>query len=80
MKSIPGRASWRQSDSLFAGDCATAPPSGAAKEHLRDLADGEQSLDRQWRGDPKALPSFRAWARKLEAKPEYIVSATGDFA
>ena len=26
--------------------------------------------------DPKARPAFRAWARKLEAKPKYVVSAT----
>jgi len=26
--------------------------------------------------DPKARPAFRAWARKLEAKPKYVVSTT----
>ena len=26
--------------------------------------------------DPKARPAFRAWARKLEAKPKYVVSST----
>src|SRR5215472_11687046 len=26
--------------------------------------------------DPKARPAFRTWARKLEAKPKYVVSAT----
>ncbi|MBK9517980.1 MAG: dihydrofolate reductase family protein [Anaeromyxobacter sp.] len=26
--------------------------------------------------DPKAAPSDRAWARKLEAKPKYVVSTT----
>jgi dihydrofolate reductase len=26
--------------------------------------------------DPKAPPAFRSWARKLEAKPKYVVSAT----
>jgi dihydrofolate reductase len=26
--------------------------------------------------DPKARPAFRAWARKLEAKPKHVVSAT----
>ena len=26
--------------------------------------------------DPKARPAFRAWARKLEAKPKHVVSTT----
>ena len=26
--------------------------------------------------DPKAAPAFRSWARKLEAKPKYVVSST----
>jgi dihydrofolate reductase len=26
--------------------------------------------------DPKAPPAFRTWARKLEAKPKYVVSTT----
>ena len=26
--------------------------------------------------DPKAPPAFRTWARKLEAKPKYVVSST----
>jgi dihydrofolate reductase len=26
--------------------------------------------------DPKAPPAFRAWARKLEAKPKHVVSTT----
>jgi dihydrofolate reductase len=26
--------------------------------------------------DPRARPSHRAWARKLEAKPKYVVSTT----
>lgn len=26
--------------------------------------------------DPEARPAFRAWARKLEAKPKYVVSST----
>jgi dihydrofolate reductase len=26
--------------------------------------------------DPRARPVFRAWARKLEAKPKYVVSTT----
>jgi dihydrofolate reductase len=26
--------------------------------------------------DPKAPPAFRAWARKLEAKPKHVVSST----
>jgi dihydrofolate reductase len=26
--------------------------------------------------DPKAPPAFRTWARKLEAKPKHVVSAT----
>ncbi|HSM91666.1 MAG TPA: deaminase, partial [Anaeromyxobacteraceae bacterium] len=26
--------------------------------------------------DPKAKPADRAWARKLEAKPKYVVSTT----
>ena len=26
--------------------------------------------------DPKARPAFRAWARKLEAKPKHVVSST----
>ena len=26
--------------------------------------------------DPRARPAFRAWARKLEAKPKYVVSTT----
>ena len=31
--------------------------------------------------DPKAPPAFRAWARKLEAKPKHVVSSTRrDFA
>jgi dihydrofolate reductase len=38
-----------------------------------------EMMERAWPAiarDPAARPAFRAWARKLEAKPKYVVSST----
>jgi dihydrofolate reductase len=59
---------------------------GSTQEAVRKLEQLSSGLGRilvaagsawpQVARDPKAAPSYRSWARKLDAKPKYVVSTT----